>query len=152
MDEVIPWKRIILWAFVICAAFVGFRALIMPLWFASRTLDVVQQQIDPAELLRKYEWFKDAAAQLDAKVANIKITQGLIDDANAIQDKKDRVDRENVMLWQRELGGMKFSYNQLAAEYNAQMAKINYRFCNVGDLPQGATVPLPRAYKPYQED
>jgi hypothetical protein len=44
---------------------------------------------------------------------------------------------------------MKYSFNQLAADYNAQMAKINYAFCNVGQLPQGATTPLPREYKPY---
>jgi len=58
--------------------------------------------------------------------------------------------REQVGLWQSEVAGITASYNALAADYNAQMSKINYRFCNVGDLPRGATDPLPREFKPYQ--
>ena len=40
-------------------------------------------------------------------------------------------------------------HNQLCAEYNSAMSKFNYRFTNIGDLPEGATEPLPREYKPY---
>lgn len=119
--------------------------------FAGRTVAVVQQQLDPAELLRKYELFKDESAQLDAKLASIHSKEKEIARVKAMPNM-DRTDREEYMIWQQELGGMKYSYNQLAADYNAQMAKINYRFCNVGDLPQGATVVLPREYKPYEED
>jgi hypothetical protein len=30
--------------------------------------------------------------------------------------------------------------------------KFNWRFTNVGDMPPGATTPLPREYKPYVEN
>jgi hypothetical protein len=123
-------------------------------WFASRTVDVIQQQIDPAELLRKYELFKDEAAQLDAKAASIRIKRGQIASVKSgpMGRAMDRTNREQLMIWQQELGGMEYSFNELAADYNAQMSKINYRFCNVGQLPQGATVPLPRDFKPYMEE
>jgi hypothetical protein len=119
-------------------------------WFANRAAEVVQQQVDPGELLRKYELFKDESAQLDAKLADIKIKQHQIDDMKGLP--MDRTNREQLMIWQQEIGGMKYSFNSLAADYNAQMVKINYRFCNVGDLPQGASTPLPREYKQYQEN
>lgn len=127
-----------------------FNVISLPLWFASRSVEVVKQQVDPAELLRKYELFKDEAAQLDAKSASIRIKKKQI--AEIKNQAMDRTNREQLMIWQQELGGMQYSFNTLAADYNAQMAKINYRFTNVGDLPQGATVPLPREYKPYMEE
>jgi len=121
-------------------------------WFASRSIDVVKQQVDPAELLRKYELFKDEAAQLDAKLANIKIKEGQIKEVKEeLKVSADRTNREQMMIWEQELGGIEYRYNALAADYNAQMAKINYRFCNVGELPQGASEPLPREYNPYLE-
>lgn len=119
-------------------------------WFAGRTVDVVQQQIDPAELLRKYELFKDESAQLDAKLASIRIKEGQVREVKSMP--MDRTNREQLMIWQQELGGMKYSFNALAADYNAQMVKINYAFCNVGQLPRGATVALPREYKQYLEE
>jgi hypothetical protein len=129
---------------------IGISLLLGVSWFGARTVNVVAEQIDPAELLRKYELFKDEAAQLDAKLASIKIKQKQIDSMKEMP--MDRTNREQLMIWQQELGGMKYSYNGLAADYNAQMVKINYRFTNVGDLPKGATTPLPREYKPYQEE
>jgi hypothetical protein len=48
--------------------------------------------------------------------------------------------------------GIKASYRTLAAEYNAAMAKFNYRFANAGDLPEGATEPLPREFATYAID
>jgi hypothetical protein len=100
---------------------------------------------------RKYEYFKDEAAQLDAKVADIQIKKKQLDRETKIANP-DRTDREELMIHEQEFSGIKYSYNQLAADYNAQMAKWNYRFCNVGTLPQGATTPLPREYKPYIEE
>lgn len=119
-------------------------------WFAGRTVDVVKQQIDPQELLRKYELFKDESAQLDAKLASIHSKERQVKAITSMT--MDRTNREQLMIWQQELEGMKYSFNSLAADYNAQMAKINYAFCNVGQLPQGTTVPLPREYKPYLDN
>ena len=62
-----------------------------------------------------------------------------------------REDREQFNLWEQEVAGIKASYNMLAADYNAQMAKFNWAFAERGKLPEGATDPLPREYKPYEE-
>lgn len=142
--------RVFFWLGLVIVAVLFFRMVMLPIWFAGRTIDVVQQQVDPAELLRKYELFKDESAQLDAKLASIKIKQHQLDDMKGLP--MDRTNREQMMIWMQELGGMKYSFNSLAADYNAQMSKINYRFCNRGDLPAGASTPLPREYKPYEEN
>jgi hypothetical protein len=117
-------------------------------------IDVVQEQTEAHELLRKYEWFKDASAQLDKKKADIAVYQArfqALKDAypNNPRSEWSREDREQTNIWEGEVAGVEASYNALAADYNAAMAKINYRFCNVGTLPKGADQPLPREYKPY---
>jgi len=119
--------------------------------WTSGALDTAQQEVSAKELLRKYQWFKDAAAQLDKKVADVKVYDRRV---NMIENKKNatRTDQEQLYIWMSEVAGVKASYNSLAAEYNAQMSKINWAFTNVGQLPQGATTPLPREYKPYIEE
>ena len=129
-------------------------------WF-SEGGRVIQQEFGPQRALEKYEWFKDAAAQLEAKQADITVYEGRLtniqemyataaDDGGALpRHKWPRTDLENYNLWSQEVAGIKASYNALAADYNSQMAKFNWRFANQGDLPQGATDPLPREFKPY---
>ena len=116
---------------------------------------VAKEQFGPKALLQKYEWFKDASAQLDAKVANIDAAQARIKSMDETykgtpRTQWARADLEQYNLWQNEVSGLKANYNNLAAEYNAAMAKFNYRFTNAGDLPAGATKVLPREFKPYQ--
>ncbi len=104
-------------------------------WF-SEGGRVIQQEFGPQRALEKYEWFKDAAGQLEAKKANIDVYQGqlkALEDAYANPDgtaiprnQWDRTDKENYNLRSQELAGMKASYNQLAAEYNAQSSKFNW--------------------------
>ena len=118
---------------------------------------VIREEFGPRELLRKYEWFKDASAALDAKQATITVYQGrfkrLEDDyAGKPRTEWARDDREQWSIWQSEAAGIRASYNTLAADYNSEMSKFNWRFTNVGDLPKGATRPLPREYKPYEEN
>jgi hypothetical protein len=123
-------------------------------WFSDAG-KVVKEEFSPSTLLKKYEWFKDASAQLDAKVANIDAAQKRL---NVLEEQYEgvsrgqwtRADVEQFNLWQTEVAGLKANYNSLAAQYNAAMVKFNYRFTNVGDLPAGASEPLPRQYKPYQ--
>ncbi len=130
-------------------------------WF-SETAQVAQEQFGPRAVLKKYEHFKDQAAALDAKVATIESY-----DRSLKQMKTDMVDangktipmaqwpldqRESYNQRATEIRGLKASYNTLAAEYNADMSKVNYRFANQGELPQGADKPLPREYKPYIVD
>jgi hypothetical protein len=106
---------------------------------------VVQKEFSPEALLSKYEYFKNISAAIDKKRADINMYQEEIS-TMSVEDKDDK-----FYLQQRksELLGIISIHNELCAEYNAQMSKFNYRFTNVGDLPQGATVPLPREFKPY---
>jgi len=46
-------------------------------WF-SETAQVTQGEFGPRAMLEKYEWFKDAAAQLDKKQADITVYNGRI--------------------------------------------------------------------------
>src|SRR3990167_6246123 len=94
-------------------------------WFGEAAR-VTQEEFGPRAMLEKYETYKDFARQ-----------------------KWPREDREQYNVWSSEVAGVKASYNTLAAEYNAQMAKFNWRFANVGELPKGADKPLPREFKPY---
>lgn len=122
-------------------------------WFGEAE-DVAYDEFGPKAMLKKYSWFKDASAELDKKLADIKIYEGRMVAMNETyknlpRQKWPREDREQYNIWSSELAGVKASYNSLAAEYNSQMVKFNWKFANKGQLPQGATEPLPREYKPY---
>lgn len=122
-------------------------------WFGQAG-QVAREEFGPRATLEKYEWFKNGAAQLDKKQADIGVYEGRMTAMNdtykaLTRDKWPREDREQYNVWSSEVAGVKASYNSLAAEYNAQMAKFNWRFANRGDLPQGATDPLPREFKAY---
>ena len=125
-------------------------------WF-SEAGQVVQKEFGATAALKKYEWFKDAAAQLDAKAASIKVYESRMaalraDYAGQPRAKWSREDREQVNLWEQELAGIRASYNGLAAEYNAAHAKLNWVFADVGSLPAGAAVALPREDRTYLEN
>lgn len=143
---------------VLCIVLAGVLALAIavPTCFvadyAGEAVAVARHEFSPTEMLKRYSWFKDAAAALDAKSATIgrirsecKLLEG------TPRSDWAREDRQQWNVWQSELTGTIGSYNLLAADYNAAMAKFNYAFTNVGDLPKGATVLLPREFKPYQE-
>jgi hypothetical protein len=135
---------------IIIFAVVGSIAM----WFSVGVAKVASDELSPTVLQQKYEWFKDASAQLDAKVANIEVYQGRITRMNKMYEGMprthwNRADIDQVNLYESEVGGIKASYNSLAATYNAEMVKWNWKFTNIGELPQGATKVLPREYKPY---
>lgn len=114
--------------------------------------NTVEQQFSPSVLLQKYEWFKDASAALDAKQSDLGVYEArfkTIEKRYANGNPWSRSDTEQYNIWQSEYLGLKASYNDLAGQYNAAMAKFNYAFCNAGQMPQGCTIPLPREYKPY---
>jgi hypothetical protein len=114
---------------------------------------VAREELGPRALLKKYEEFKDMHAMLAKKQADIKIlAQGLADwdelyDVPRGQWPRD--ERQQYAQDKQALAGLKLSFNALAAQYNARMAKINYQFCNIGELPAGATEVLPREYAAY---
>lgn len=121
---------------------------------ANNAMDVVAKQVDPSVMLRKYEWFKDASAMCDRKLADISVYEKRLSSlkheyAGKSRNEWAREDREQYNIWLSEISGIQASYNALAAEYNANMAKVNYAFCNVGSLPRGAENPLPKEFKPY---
>ena len=133
---------------------VAFTVLGFVLGWFGEAARVTQEQFGPQALLSKYEWFKDASAALDKKQADIAVYDArfkALKEAyvNVPRAKWPRDDREQLSIWQSEVAGIKASYNDLASQYNAQMAKFNYRFANVGELPKGADKPLPREYKTY---
>lgn len=122
--------------------------------FFSESAQVVKEQVGPRALLKKYEWFKDAAANLDKKNADITVYEGRFKGLDVAYKGEPRAkwardDREQYNIWQSEVAGIKASYNALAAEYNSNMSKINFAFCNTGQLPAGATEALPREFRSY---
>lgn len=122
-------------------------------WF-SEAAAVAQDEFGPREMLRKYSWFKDVAAQLEKKRADINVYEtrvSAMENDYKGTDRKgwDRTDKETMNQWQTEAAGVKASYNSLAGEYNANMAKFQWSFAETGKLPPGAETPLPREFKPY---
>lgn len=142
---------------VICLVTVGLIALLVAsvvFGWMGRAVEVAEQELAPRELLRKYTWFKNAAAVCDERKAGIDLYEKRVKDFEGQYkgvERKDwpRDDREQYGQMKAELLGMKAAYNSIASDYNAQMSKENWRFCNVGDLPKGADRPLPREFKPY---
>lgn len=147
--------------FKILALIVGLGVVAIPAgfflgWFGEAA-QVAREELGPKALRAKYEWFKNASAALGKKIADIKVYESRLNslmDAYKGVSRKDwpRDDREQFSIWQSECAGVKASYNSLAAEYNAQMAKINWAFANVGSMPDGSMQSLPREYKPYIEE
>lgn len=141
--------------------FVGFLGILLFLsvlsvmfGWCNQAVDVAKQEFGPKELLRKYEWFKDASAAIDEKAATIEMYKSRqksmeVTYSDTPRKNWDRTDKEQYNQWVQEVAGMIASYNSTCAEYNSQMSKFNWRFTNAGDLPDGATKVLPREYKPY---
>lgn len=157
-----PFAFLLLVGLTLVGLAVVFGAISYGLGWFSEAGKVAQDEFGPKAMLRKYEWFKDAAAQCERKLADIKTRKSSLkaleksyagDDGKQLpRNKWSREDREQYNQWLSEIDGLKSSYNDLAAQYNAAMAKFNYRFTNVGDLPEGAKEPLPREVKPYIEE
>lgn len=141
---------------IICLIFFGIITLSVggcALGWFGRAVDVVQQQVDPFELQRKYELFKDEASQLDKKQADIRLYERRFKAFGSkgleCPETLSRARSEQCLVWTQEVVGVIASYNSLAAEYNSAMSKWNYAFCNIGSLPKGADVALPREFRPY---
>ena len=107
--------------------------------------DTVFNEFKASSLLKKYEYFKDLSAGIDKKRAEIDMYQSEI----AGMQSLDKDDKFYLQQRKSELLGLISIHNSLCADYNSAMSKFNYRFTNVGDLPEGAVDPLPREVKPY---
>lgn len=111
----------------------------------SDTEKVINKEFSPSALLKKYEYFKDASAAIDKQRADIDMYQKEIESMSST----DKDDKFYIQQRKSELIGIISIHNQLCSDYNSAMSKFNYRFTNVGDLPEGAVFPLPREHKPY---
>lgn len=123
----------------------------------DNAFETAEEEFSPSELLRKYEWFKNALAAMDAKKADIQIADSRMKNMETSYEDTsrkdwDRTDKEQYNLWSNEVAGLKISYNKLAAEYNANMSKFNWRFTNAGSLPKGHTEVLPRDVREYSTE
>jgi hypothetical protein len=125
-------------------------------WFAKDAINVAKKEFSPTRLLQKYEWFKDQAAALDSMRSKIAVfeenVKSFVD--NYGEDRKDwpRDVRQDYAMSRAETVAVKSQFNNLAADYNAQMAKFNYAFCNAGQMPAGLPAnlePLPRKFATY---
>lgn len=135
--------------------FIPLRGCTMVNTIASNAAKAVEEQTDARTLIKRYEWFKDASAQLDKKLSDLAVYEKRFKNLKEEYTGKPRTewareDREQFNLWSSEVAGVAASYNTLAAEYNAAMSKINYRWTNHGEMPDGSTNPLPKEFKPYQ--
>lgn len=153
VSEAFSAVKVVLAFAVAGAAIVG---ITMGLSWCGETAEVAHQEAGPKALLNKYMWLKEAHAQLDKKQADIKVYQSRLQDMedsykDQPRSKWAREDREQYNTWSSEVAGVKAGYNELAAQYNAKMSEVNWKFTNVGDLPKGATEVLPREYAPYVE-
>lgn len=139
---------------ILCVSLVSLSSCTVLNSWLTESGQVAREEFNPRVVLRKYEWFKDAAAELDRKRADISVMQKSLVELEKTYTGTSRAnwaesDRSEQAQLTAELNGLRSSYNDLAAQYNAAMAKISFAFANVGQLPQGAIEPLPREFKQY---
>ncbi len=150
MFHLLKWKSV---SIVLLTVFSLTGCAVVDAWI-SESGSVARQELGPKAALKKYEWFKDASAELDKKKGDIEVQSASLKELEKAYAGKSRSewmrdDRAEHNQLKAELNGLKASFNQLAAEYNSGMAKLNYSFANQGKLPEGASVPLQREYKTY---
>lgn len=109
-------------------------------WFAGEAVGVARDEFGPRAAVRKYEWFKDAWAQLQAREANIKERKSQLAalEASYADTPRGQWPREDRQTWAQisaEISGMVAAYNDLAAEYNANRSKATFSFAERG-LPE----------------
>jgi len=109
--------------------------------FIGESVDVAQETFGPRAAKEKYEWFKSAADNIQAKRANIDAQKAKINSiVKSYGEQKrrdwDRIDKENIAIWETELAGMVSAHNNLVAEYNSAAKKVTWNFARSNELPQ----------------
>lgn len=113
--------------------------------YAQDASDTAYNQTKASTLLKRYEYFKDLAAAIDKKRADIAVYEAELCEVAASKE-----DQEYQRQRRTELIGIAGIYNSLVADYNSAMAKANYNFTNIGDLPDSNLEPLPKEYQNYK--
>ena len=135
---------------VVCMLFLGFKAVGGVFGWFGGAMNVVQTEMAPQVLQKKYEWFKDTAAILGAKQASIAVNDSrLAVFAGMSRKEMDRTDKQQQAQIMAETAGIRMAYNNLAAEWNAQISKWNWKLV-VGDLPAGASTTLSKTFAAYE--
>ncbi len=103
-------------------------------WFGEAAT-VAREQFGPRGGLAKYEWFKNANAQLQRKRVDLDAFKARMDAARKRAESGDRFAAERADLTESEWIGLLSSYNGLVAEYNAASSKFNWAPF-AGDVPR----------------
>lgn len=130
--------------------FIGFGIIAIIISFilnmASDTSKVVQNEFSASAMLKKYEHFKNLGSSIQKKRADIEMYREEL----SSYDIKDKDDKFYYEQRKAEAIGIISIHNQLVAEYNSGMSKFNYRFANVGELPQSNLESLPKEYQSFE--
>ena len=120
-----PFRTLFVVGALLVVTLTGISVVASGMGFFTNAAEVASKEFKPEAMLRKYEWFIDAAQQIEAKKANVTMYQSKI--SRIIEmDSPSRQDNERLMLWEQELIGVRANYNALVAEYNAQSSKFNW--------------------------
>jgi hypothetical protein len=105
-------------------------ALGIPLGWFGEAKQVARETVGPRAAVRKYEWFKDAQAQLAKKQADIALYETQLaemkTDYGADMKAWPKDVREEYNQRRAEYTGVVAAYNTLAAEYNAKSSSITW--------------------------
>jgi len=97
----------------------------------GEAIDVAHKEFGAQAALSKYEWFIDTSAILDKMASDIGI---YTEKQKMCETVRDRLAREQCMLWSQEIAGIKSTYNDTVAEYNSASKKFNWELFNTNDL------------------
>lgn len=123
---------------------------------SRQATNVALKEYGPEAVNRKYQWLKEAREALDQKKANIAARQAVLQELEANYSEVSRSewaksDLTEYNLARSELTGSKEAYNNLAAQYNAEIKKVTVGIANYGVEPPTGFDGLPTEYAPYTE-
>ncbi len=114
---------------VIAIASIGAISFVLGLF--SETATVAKEEFGARASLKKYEWFKDAAASIQKQKVNVieykqRIASFESDYEGVKKAEWPKDERAEYNQLKSELMGIKQIYNDTVAEYNAQSTKFNW--------------------------
>ncbi len=120
-----PFKTLLIWGVGLTLIGGGISLVSTGMSFFTGAAKVAEKEFNAEAMLRKYEWFKDAANEIRKKKADVTMYESKIERFESLGGL-DRTDREKLMVWEQELLGVRASLNGLVAEYNSQSSKFNW--------------------------
>ena len=141
-----PKKSFIRFTFWIIIIGVNFGYICYSLGRFTEASEVIQEEFNSRDTLDTYNWFKDAAAVIkqkkaDIEVYNQQITSMVIEYEGIKKTEWDETDKSQFNQWQIELKYLKVTYNTLIIEYNLQSLKFNW---------EGFKNDIPKTFEKYK--